>query len=243
MENNFKIACEYISKDFSFEEIEKILNDGDDFAKVAVLLNIKNITNNDFANLIIKNLTHQSGPVREACAYALCELMPEFNGYFQDKNTLDIIIYSLNDVNPNVVRFMLETLRYINNKEYIFDKMLVNISNLYSEINNKQRRGKEQEHIFTKKCFKIYWSLEALKKIISEKSDIIEKTSSRGKTFYNLFKTLYTIDEYTIREKIAQITGMLQNDMLEEIRIELNRDKNYFVRRCGKDFNENISSR
>ena len=234
MENNSDNAYTYIKKNYTNKEIKQILSGDKDLEKIAVLLNLKTIDEDKTAKLIIKNLVNQSGPVREASAYILSNLIKVYKSFFQDKDTLNTINLALNDVNPNVVRFMLETIKYIDNKEYIFDKLIINIQKIYKDIANKPRRGKTQEHIFTKKCFKIYWSLESIKKIIYEKSDIIYDVNTRKESFFNLLKLLYSIDEYTIREKIAQIISMLPKEEVKNLGIELEKDKNYFVRRYGK---------
>ncbi len=242
MQNDFKTALEYIEKTFSESEFQDIMSGGNDIKKAAAVLNLEKIENQNTADMLINHLTNQSGPLREACAFKLSELLPDYKEYFLDKKTLDTITASLNDVNPNVVRFMLKTLKYIDNKEYIFEKLLDRIIDLHREISDKPKRGKVEEHIFTKKCFKIYWALESIKFLISEKSDIIKfDTVLKGK-FEKELETLYCIEEYTIREKVAQISGML-NEEYSEIKMQVKEDKNYFVRRCGKDFNENIGCR
>ena len=243
MQNDFNTALKYIEKTFSDNEFEEIMSGNDDIKKAAAVLNLGKIENKNKADLLITHLTNQSGPLREACAFKLSELITDYGKYFQNKNTLNIIIASLNDVNPNVVRFMLKTLKYIDNKEYIFEKLLNKIIDLHREISNKPKRGKEQEHIFTKKCFKIYWALESIKFLIFEKSDIMENNEVLKNKFFDELKALCNIEEYTIREKIAQISGMLENEEAKIIVEILKEDRNYFVRRYRKDFNENISSR
>ena len=227
-----KIAYKNVNKKFSISEANN-----DDIIKSAVLLNLNEI-DEDLAELIIFNLTNHSGPVRELSAYRLCEIIKDYKQYFQSKKTLDIIISALNDVNPNVVRFILQTLGYLDDKKYLFDNLLTKVSDLYKEILNKPRRGKEQEHIFTKKCFKIYWSLESIKQLVSLDRSLIYTESKIREDFYNILKDLTKIEEYTIREKIAQIVNILHDEKLFDIKIKLCNDENYFVKRIK---NENIS--
>lgn len=225
-----KIAYENVNRNFSLSEGKKILAGNDDIIKSAVLLNLNEI-DEELAKLIMFNLTNQSGPVRELCAYRLCEIIKNYKQYFQNKKTLDTILLALNDVNPNVVRFILQTLEYIDNKKYLFDNLITKIADLYKEILNKPRRGKTQEHIFTKKCFKIYWSSESIKKLISLDKSIIYSDSKIREDFYNILKDLSEIEEYTIREKISQIVNMLPNEQIYDIKKKLSFDNNFFVKR------------
>ena len=185
MKNDFETACELINKKFSAKETENILQTGTDIEKTAVILNLETIDNEEIAELLIRNLTNQSGPVREAVAFKLAKFMSVYNKFFQNKNSLDIIINSLNDVNPNVVRFMIDTLKYLEDKTYILNVFLIKINNLLNEISTKPRRGKIEEHIFTKKCFKIYWSLEVIKNLIISENNIIIENENIKETFFN----------------------------------------------------------
>ena len=226
------IAYENVNRKFSFEEAKEILAGNDDILKSALLLNLNEI-DEKIAKLLIFNLTNQSGPVRELCAYRFGELIEEYKNYFQNPKTLDTILLALNDVNPNVVRFILPSLKYFDDKKYLFDNLIQKISKLYSEVSNKLRRGKEQEHIFTKKCFKIYWSLEGIKHLISFDPSIVYKEQKIREDFQGLLKSLCYIEEYTIREKVAQIVNMLPKSKINDIKLILNRDDNYFVGRMN----------
>ena len=228
------IAIQYADENFSLSEAKKILKGNDDIIKSAVILNLKEL-DKDLAELLIYNLTNQSGPVRELCAYKINELIKDYNLYFQSKETLDVIVAAINDVNPNVVRFVIQSLNYFDDKKYIFDKLILKIKKLNEEIINKPRRGKAEEHIFTKKCFKIYWSLEALKFLISAESNLITDSSEIRENFYNIVSDLSDCEEYTIREKIAQIVNLLPDSELYDIKIKLSNDSNYFVKRQYKE--------
>ena len=227
MKNNFEEAYGYINKDYSTNDIFNVLKSGTDVEKAAVILKINKLENNEQSELLIHHLTNQTGQIRELCAYKLNELSQESFNFFQSQNSLDIIINSLNDVNPNVVRFMLGTLKYIEDKKYILNNLFNKIQDIYTDILNKNRRGKVEEHIFTKKCFKIYWSLEAIKTLIAIKPDLIND----NKTFERIIIDLSDFEEYTIREKIAQIVNMLPKFENSDIKRKLANDDNYFVKR------------
>lgn len=225
-----ELAYKNIQKNFSTEECIKILESSDDIKKIAVILNLENIIEPRVAKLLIFNLTNQSGPVREACAYKLEEILPNNKECFQDLHSLNIIINALNDVNPNVVRFVLNTLKYIDNNEYIFTEMIKKINNIFNEIKEIKRRGKVIEHIYTKKCFKIYWALESIKTTLLSKKNIISNKKNL-ENLIDMIENIYTIEEYTIREKIAQISLLLDEKDISNIKLQLKNDRNFFVNR------------
>ena len=110
MNNDFENAFEYIQKEFSPEEVKEILSGVEDIKKSAVILNLENIINQEIADLLIYNLTNQSGPVREACAYKISEIIKDNKTYFQSQKTLDIIIASLNGLKVVFLRASLASL-------------------------------------------------------------------------------------------------------------------------------------
>ena len=229
-----EIAYENVNREFSFEEAKEILEGNNDILKSALLLNLNEI-DKELAELLIFNLTNQSGPVRELCAYRIGELTENNKIYFQNKKTLDTILLALNDVNPNVVRFLLPSLKFFDNKKYLFDGLTEKIEVLYSEVSNKLRRGKEQEHIFTKKCFKIYWSLESIKYLILFEPEIIYYNQMIREDFKELLKNLCSLEEYTVREKVAQIVNLLPESEINDIKLILDKDENYFVKRVKNE--------
>ena len=230
MENTLDMAAEFLNQSLTESEVCEILSGNDDLKKVAAILNIEKFFDMRVGELLIFNLTNQNGIVREACAFKINQIAPFQNDFLQSKTSLDKIIAALNDVNPNVVRFVLEVLDCIQNKKYILETLLQSIRNLYIEILNKPRRGKVEEHIFTKKCFKIYWALEAVKTIIKLDNNALNENSLKEE-LNSIINDLVDFEEYTIREKVAQIVKLLPNFENTDIKRKLDNDKNYFVKR------------
>lgn len=230
MGNNFKQAVELIDKSFSINDFIEILNGEDDNLKAIAILNLENIPNQAAADLLVFHLTNHNGQIRELVAYKINELSPTYKKYFQSEKILTDIVLAINDVNPNVVRYIISSLEYIENKKLIFDNLISKINQLNIDIINKPRRGKVEEHVFTKKAFKIYWSLEAIKKIILLEPNIIFDNSELNNDLYKLVVELSDFEEYTVREKIAQIVNSINNDKLKEIKEKLKNDENYFVK-------------
>lgn len=238
MKNNFNKAYNLINKDLSEDDICQILQGENDTEKAGAILMINSMENPNTAELLIYHLTNQTGQIRELCAYKINQFINKYPKYFQDITSLDKITASINDVNPNVVRFMLDTLKYIDNKNYIFNELLKKITEQYIDIINKHRRGKVEEHIFTKKCFKIYWSLEGIKTLLISNINLNKNSNKLG----NILSDLAEFEEYTIREKVAQIVNMLPEFKNSDIKKKLMEDENYFVKRQGAvRANENIN--
>ena len=230
MENNFIQAVELIDKNFSYEEFMDILAGDDDNLKALAILNLDSVQNQKQTHLLVFHLTNHNGQIRELVAYKISELIPAFKEFFQSVQILDSIVLSIIDVNPNVVRYVLSSLKYIENKKYIFDKLMKKIRKLNIDIINKPRRGKVEEHIFTKKAFKIYWSLEAIKKIILLQPNIIYDNNVLNNDFNKLIYELSGFEEYTVREKIAQIISVANDENFADIKEKLKNDSNYFVK-------------
>ena len=77
MKNDFEIAYDLIKRKLTEKEKREILKSGTDIEKTAVILNMVSVSDDEIANLLIDNLTNQSGPVREAVAFNLEEFMPD----------------------------------------------------------------------------------------------------------------------------------------------------------------------
>ena len=70
-----------------------------------------------------------------------------------------------------------------------------------------------------------------LKKIIFIKPDIINSDVNIKKCFFELIRQLSKIEEYTIREKIAQIITIGAFKDISDVKDILKNDDNYFVKR------------
>lgn len=217
------------------DEAYKALLGENEKIKPYALLNIEKITNKAQTDLILSHLTGRDNPIREACAFLLKETCPlEF---FSDEKSVEILLNSICDINPNVCRFVIEMIS--SNEDFnikLLPPLLARINALLVEfsiyekefgayLNNKMKDHKN--HAKNKKLFNLYWLMEALLNIPFEKTDFQEEIVKI------LEKTVNFLD-YTIREKTAKILVKIKNPPNELLQ-KLKNDENFYVKNCVYD--------
>lgn len=191
----------------------------DDFIKIYSILDLNEIKSLDDACIIVNNLTLHPTPIREALAYKLEEIYEEkfFNDFIKQK-FLDAII----DINPNVSRAICAVIEKSPVlKENLEEDIIIRIKKIINEIKEINQVFKsEKNHAKNKKMFSLYWLLEALSNIKSEKyqKDLIE-IISQTLGFY----------DYTIREKGAKILAKTKNAPLDLLQ-KAKSDTNFYVK-------------
>ena len=98
-------------------------------------------------------------------------------------------------------------------------RMITFINEAFKELDSFIFRDKK--YVINKQLFKLYWCLEALKLFVNELpiktlKPILERASEER--------------EYTIREKVAQIVILLDDECLQDLKLKLQNDENYYVR-------------
>ncbi len=185
------------TNNYSYKEIiEKLKSDSaDDFLKIFLMINLEKIENETDFDIFINNLTLQSTPVREICAYRLGELFKNnFLNEFSKNKILDAIV----DINPNVSRSiccLIKKNSFLG--ENLEKNIILRIEDLLAGIKkDKNYLNCNKSHAKNKKFFSLYWLLEALSCCISR------KYLAQIKEILN-----FTIEflDYTIREKTAKI--------------------------------------
>lgn len=211
-------------KHFSHSEIMQLLKSSDDVQKQACIINMEQIFTEEEAELLIHNLTDQSTPVREACAFKINQFMnnKDLKKFFQSERIIDVFIKAINDVNPTVARNIIEIIDKIENKKYFQDKLYKKIFVILDEL--KDFIG-IKNYLLNKKTFNLYWCLESIAKI----SDDIEQDSR----LYEILNLSSKFNDYTIREKTAKVLSCLKdyNSDFKEIINTLRKDDNLYVRR------------
>ncbi len=228
-ENNIKTLNEAVNLcciDFSHEDIINELYLNNDIKKQLCIIELKYINNQEEADILVKNLTEHSGPVREVCSFKILDLISNdnFKVFFQTKEIINSITKAITDINPSVSRNIIQTLKYINNYEYLIFNIISQINQTLDELKNIT---KSHSYIANKKNFNLYWNLEALIsldnkiKLTNELMNIIKKTSNSN--------------DYTIREKTAKLIYNLDSSeqFQEEINI-LKNDDNIYVSKYFK---------
>lgn len=94
-------------KDYTKDEIIDILSKDELEIKPVAIINLKSIDNDFEAKLLLRHLTGIDGRIREVVSYMLYELSIKdktFIEYYKDENSKEILLKSILDINPNVVR-------------------------------------------------------------------------------------------------------------------------------------------
>lgn len=234
IENALKV-CEY---DFSHQELIEILKGDDDVKKQICILKIETLESQEEADLLIFHLTEHHGIVRESTAQKLNELITngKYKKLFQNNNAYDTFLKSINDVNPNICRVIIEALPEIfkNNNDglnYFLNKLYDRFDFVFDELEKLKR-----SNWYTKKLFNLYWCLEMLAMI---NAPVDEKMLST-------LKKTCAFKEYTIREKSAMVLAFCDNKAREsspqiqkdweELKESLKDDPNFYVRRYSDKF-------
>ena len=216
-----KRACELCEKDFSYQELFDFLRNGTDDEKQICILKIPRINSQQDADLLLFHLTNQHGTVREAAAEKINELMK--NGcpdFFQTDFAREKFLPAINDVNPNICRFIIEILPLM--KEHQKKKFLDELYDWTLKVSDEAKKlnVRNRIHVYTKKIFNLYWCLETI-------SAIAEKPSEKlGKIIEETFDS----EEYTIREKTAKILKKVNAKQYAHFFKILQNDENFYVK-------------
>lgn len=224
---NFNTALNLYENNYSHKDLIGMLKNGNTVQKQISALKLERITSEEDAQVLISNLTGQDGKIREAVAFKLKEFMsnPEDLKYFSSIETYDTFVNAIIDINGNICRNVISAICNLKDNETFCRHFCSKLTQLTLELAAKVSEFKLQDGKYkvNKEVFKLYWCLETLYKFYDKVDMPILKSI--------LLKTK-SINDYTIREKTAKIlTNNFKDDELIKIREELQKDKNYYVRR------------
>lgn len=233
IDKNFNEALRLMEKDFSYQELIIMLKDGNIPQKQLAALSLNELKSSEDAEILLNNLVGQDGKIREAVSLKIRELtaIPNYKKYFLSLEKEILTQYFLEaiiDINGNICRNILDTIIYFKHNEdfvNLFISKLIKLTNsLINKINDfDYKTGK---YIVNKEVFKLYWCLEAI-------NVYYDKIPSQE--LKNILLSLKTVEEYTIREKAAQIlTHDYTDTEILAFKDELINDENYYVRRIFK---------
>lgn len=233
IDKNFNEALRLMEKDFSYQELIIMLRDGNIPQKQLAALSLNELKSSEDAEILLNNLVGQDGKIREAVSLKIRELtaIPNYKKYFLSLKKEILTQYFLDaiiDINGNICRNILDTIIYFKHNEdfvNLFISKLIKLTNsLINKINDfDYKTGK---YIVNKEVFKLYWCLEAI-------NVFYDKIPSQE--LKNILLSLKTVEEYTIREKAAQIlTHDYTDTEILAFKDELINDENYYVRRIFK---------
>ncbi len=233
---NFDIVNKAIT--LSSNEGYSVLKQEDESIKCFALLALESANNQEEINLLTHHLINHQSPTREACSFALLNLINEKNvNLLLDENNLNILLHGILDINPNVCRNVIELIKNDDLLSKTFFPILINnILELLEDFKNfekefgvfKENKMRDKKnHAKNKKLFNLYWSLEALSEILKE-----EYIQEKIETIVDICSNFL---DYTIREKAAKILIKMKNPKIELLQ-KLRNDENFYVKNllCDK---------
>lgn len=214
-------ALKYCEYDFCHEDLINELSSDNDIKKQLCIIKISKINSQQEANLLVSNLTGQSGPIREVTSYKILDLISDnkFTDYFQSLDIIDVFTKGITDINPAVSRNMVEIIKYIKNYNYIINNIIVELKQTLSEMEDIK---KNRSYVLNKKNFNLYWNIEALISLntkITVTEDLI-----------NIITQTAQSQDYTIREKTAKLISVLNYEYcFQQAADILKNDDNIYV--------------
>ena len=227
LDTNFEQACELSEQNLSHEKLINLLKIGNIPEKQIAALKLDDVYSLEETKILINNLTGCDGKIREAVALKIAQILlrnPEKRSYFIFP---EIFADATIDINANICRLVLEAVEALKEQEgfskiYI-EKILKFIDEAFEALDNFIFRDKK--YVINKQLFKLYWCLEALKLFIEE----IEPEK-----LLHILERAAIEQEYTIREKVAQILVKTRLKEFELLKNHLKEDENYYVREVFK---------
>lgn len=217
LNTDFNTALNIYENDYSHDDLIEFLKNGTVAEKQASVLKLEKLTSADDAVILIQNLTGCDGKIREAVSFRLPEFVSQNPEYFT--NFVDIFLEAIIDINGNICRNTIASLEYLKNDEKFCLDFCEKLASKTLELAKivKTFDPQDGKYKVNKEIFKLYWYLETIYHF-AEFIDIKEI----------IFETK-DIQDYTIREKTAKILSKFDN--FEQIKQELKKDENYYVRR------------
>ena len=224
LDKNFDKALELCSNTYSYDELIEFLKVGNIPEKQFSAIELSELNSETDAKTFISNLINCDGKIREAVAHKFLEFSKtkKYQEYFS-KFPL-IFAQATIDINANVSRMIIDGLCAMHEyKEFgiqYANKLVGYINESFDGLSKIVFRDKK--YTINKQIFKLYWCLEGLNKYYN----YIDETK-----LDNILKNSVKQNEYTIREKVAQL---LSNPDLAtkypDIVEQLKNDKNYYVK-------------
>ena len=221
LDENFDLACELSEKEFTHQELLKMLEVGNIAERQIAALKFDKVENDVDALALMNNLTGCDGKIREAVALRINQLLTsniEARAFF---NYPLVFADATIDINANICRLVVDSAKLLKadaefSKIYL-ERILEFIKQAFEELDKFIFRDKK--YVINKQLFKLYWCLETLQNYYME----IDNTKLK-----QILEQGAAQSEYTIREKVAQIVRLAGG--FEDLKNKLEQDENYYVR-------------
>lgn len=221
LDENFDFACELSEKEFTHQELLKMLEVGNIAERQIAALKFDKVENDVDALALMNNLTGCDGKIREAVALRINQLLTsniEARAFF---NYPLVFADATIDINANICRLVVDSAKLLKadaefSKIYL-ERILEFTKQAFEELDKFIFRDKK--YVINKQLFKLYWCLETLQNYYME----IDNTKLK-----QILEQGAAQSEYTIREKVAQIVRLAGG--FEDLKNKLEQDENYYVR-------------
>ena len=216
---NFENCCNFFEQNYTQEQLYNFLKNGTLAEKQLACIKIESINNSEEANILMQNLTGIDGKVREAVSFKLQTFINKRPDLFKQQNFYGIFLTSIIDINGNICRNIITALTNLTDDnnfcEYFTNKIIEFSHNVCDTI--EKFNYKDRKYVTNKEIFKLYWYLETL--------SIFDKIPE--KELSSLLERTAQIEEYTIREKTAQLLTKLT--IIPKTIQNINYDGNFYV--------------
>lgn len=227
LDENFTQALKLYEQEYTHSQLVELLNSGNIVQKQIAALRLEGIFSSNDAQVLVSNLTGQDGKIREAVSLRLNEFMSnsQMLKYFQSADNYQVFLDAVIDINANICRNVISAISNLKNDSEFCNIFCKKLTILTFDLLDKIEKFNFQDGKYkvNKEVFKLYWCLETIFEFYDKlKFEDLKHIILRSKD----------IEEYTIREKAAKIlTHTFEDTELLKAKIELQNDKNYYVRR------------
>lgn len=225
LDTNFELAYALSGRDFTHKELISFLKNGNIPEKQIAALKIEYIDCKEDAEALINNLTGCDGKIREAVAQKLNHIICSNKDSRKLFMFPDILADATIDINSNICRLVVDSAKILGEDAefaaaYI-ERIITFIHDALDELDKFIFRDKK--YVINKQLFKLYWCLETLQNFYNFTDE---------NTLYNILLKCAAQNEYTIREKTAQI--LFISGKFSDLAEKLCKDENYYVRAVFK---------
>lgn len=218
--SNFDNCYKFFTQNFTQEELYSYIEKGSIAEKQLACIQIETLENKKQAEILMNNLTGIDGKVRETVSFKLKTFIPQQTPLFLDEKFYNILLDAIIDINGNICRNIITAIQPLKTNEqfckYFYSNIIKN-SHLVLDIID-QFDYKDKKYVTNKELFKLYWYLETLNIF----------TNLDNENLFKLLKRTIRIEEYTIREKSANLFKHLTPAQIDELN-EINFDNNFYV--------------
>ena len=218
--SNFNTSYEFFLKNYSQEELYEFLKKGSIAEKQLACIQIENLKTEAQAEILMENLTGIDGKVRESVSFKLKTFIKEKTNLFFKKEFYDILLDSIIDINGNICRNVITAILPLKSNQEFCNHFTTSIySKAHAVLDTIENFNyKDRKYVTNKEIFKLYWYLETL--------SIFDELNTSE--LFKLLKRTIKIEEYTIREKSANLFHFLSENQTKELQ-EINFDNNFYV--------------